>query len=88
MAEIRVYHDGRFLCRAVCQELVGETISLKELIRVRTARRRELRETLTDRVALLDQLLAVPQPPPPVETPQPPPAAPSRPTRLKRYINE
>ena len=88
MAEIRVYHDGRFLCRAVCQELAGETISLKELIRVRTARRRELRATLTDRAALLDQLLAVPQPPPPVETPQPPPAAPSRPTRLKRYINE
>ena len=49
MAEIRVYHEGRFLCRAVCQELAGETSSLKELIKTRTARRRELREPLTGR---------------------------------------
>jgi len=88
MAEIRVYHEGRFLCRAVCQELAGETISLKELIRVRTARRRDLRETLTDRAALLDQLLAVPQPPPPGEAPEIPASSPSRTPRLKRYINE
>jgi putative transposase len=85
MAEIRVYHDGRYLCRAVCQELAGETISLKELIRVRTARRRELRETLADRAALLDQLLAMPQPPSPVEEPK---STGSSPPRLKRYINE
>ena len=23
MAEVRVFHEGRFLCRAVCQELAG-----------------------------------------------------------------
>ena len=33
MAEIRVFHQNRFLCRAVCQELAGETISLKDIIR-------------------------------------------------------
>lgn len=27
MAEIRVYRGGEFLCRAVCQELAGETVS-------------------------------------------------------------
>ncbi len=88
MAEIRVYYEGRFLCRAICQELAGETISLKELIKTRDARRRELRETLTDRAALLDQLLAVPQLPPPAETPEPIVASLPRTTRLKRYINE
>jgi putative transposase len=88
MAEIRVYHHDRFLCRAVCQELAGETISLKELIRTRDARRRELRATLTDRAALLDQLLGAPQQPPPVESPEPPVPAPPRPPRLKRYVNE
>jgi putative transposase len=86
MAEIRVYHHDRFLCRAVCQELAGETISLKELVKVRDARRRELRATLTDRAALLDQLLGAPRQPPPVESPEPP--APPRPPRLKRYVNE
>jgi len=88
MAEIRVYYEGRFLCRAICQELAGETISLKELIKTRDARRRELRETLTDRAALLDQLLAVPQLPPPAETPEPIVASLPQTTRLKRYINE
>lgn len=88
MAEIRVYHNGRFLCRAVCQELAGETISLKELIRTRDTRRRELRETLTDRAALLDQLLAVPQPAPADPLPSPTAAPQRRTTRLKRYVNE
>jgi putative transposase len=26
VAEVRVFHGGRFLCRAVCQELAGETV--------------------------------------------------------------
>jgi putative transposase len=88
MAEIRVYHHDRFLCRAVCQELAGETISLKELVKVRDARRRELRATLTDRAALLDQLLATSQHPPADPIPEQPASAPPRPVRLKRYINE
>lgn len=88
MAEIRVYHHDRFLCRAVCQELAGETISLKELVKVRDARRRELRATLTDRAALLDQLLAPPQQPPADPIPEQPALASPRPPRLKRYLNE
>lgn len=88
MAEIRVYHEGRFLCRAVCQELAGETISLKELIKTRDARRRDLRETLTDRAALLEQLLPRPQPEPRVAEQEPIVAPLPRTTRLKRYINE
>ncbi len=88
MAEIRVYHEGRFLCRAVCQELAGETISLKELIKTRDARRRELRETLTERAALLEQLLPRPQPEPRVAEQEPIVASLPRTARLKRYINE
>jgi putative transposase len=88
MAEIRVYHNDHFLCRAVCQELAGETISLKELIRVRDARRRELRATLTDRAALRTQLLGVSRTSPVDPIPEPPAPAPPRPARLKRYHNE
>ena len=29
LAEIRVFHEGRFLCRAICPELAGTTIGLK-----------------------------------------------------------
>ena len=33
VAEVRVFHEGRFVCRAVCQELAGETVPLREVIR-------------------------------------------------------
>ena len=55
--EVRVFHDGRFLCRAVCQELAGETVPLREVIRARERRRRELRRTIQDRRKVVDSLL-------------------------------
>ena len=33
MAEIRIFHHDRFLCRAICAELAGETIALRDIIR-------------------------------------------------------
>jgi putative transposase len=86
LAEIRVYHGDQFICRAICQELADQTISLKELIRARNARRRELREHIAARTNIADQFL-------PVARPKPrPPAAPSErpagPPPLKRYVNE
>ncbi len=39
LAEIRVYHQGAFLCRAVAPELAAATISLKDLQTARTRRR-------------------------------------------------
>jgi putative transposase len=85
MAEIRVYHGDTFICHAVCQELAGQTISLKEIIATRNRRRRQLREQLADRRAVVDLLLeahAV------EETPPPAPSEESPLPRLKRYINE
>ncbi len=87
LAEIRVYHQDRFLCRAVCPALAGATIGLKDLVRARTARRRELRGGITERAKLVELLIGVhadaPLPVPPAEE------APSSPTpRLKRYYNE
>jgi putative transposase len=32
LAELRVFYEGRFLCRAICQELAGETIAMREII--------------------------------------------------------
>jgi putative transposase len=32
MAEIRVFYQNTFVCRAICQELAGQTISLKEIV--------------------------------------------------------
>jgi putative transposase len=62
LAEIRVFHHEGFLCRAICPELAGQTIALKEITAARTARRRALRQGIRDRATVVDQLLAVHQP--------------------------
>jgi putative transposase len=86
LAEIRVFHHDRFLCRAVCPELSAATIGLKDLVRARNARRRELRTGIGERAKLVELLIGVhadaPSPLSPKE--EVPPSAP----RLKRYLNE
>ena len=42
----------------MCQELAGETVSLKEIIRARWQRKRELQRQVSTRRSLIDQLLA------------------------------
>jgi Mu transposase, C-terminal len=56
LAEVRVFHQGQFLCRAVSAELAAATISLKDLEAARNRRRRELRTELTSRRSLVDAL--------------------------------
>ena len=81
MGEIRVFHEGTFLCRAVSPELADQTISFRELQAARTTRRRLLRAALDQRRSLVDDLTAPPETPPPTTTSQP--AAPA--SRLRRY---
>jgi len=86
LAEIRVYHENTFVCRAVCHELAGETIALKDLIRARNRRRRTLQETLDERAALVNALR-----PAATATPAAEPAAQaveSAPPQLKRYYHD
>ncbi len=85
LAEIRVFHRDRCLCRAVCPELAGATITLKDLERARNARRRDLRAGISDRDKLVELLLGVHADAPP---PPPPEVPPPTPPQLKRYRNE
>ncbi len=87
LAEIRVFHEGAFLCRAICPELAGETVSLKEIVSARNRRRRELRSELQDRRATVEELLALRRHEQPPDEPEPEPPRPEKP-RLKRYIHE
>jgi hypothetical protein len=58
MGEIRVFYKDRFLGPAVSAELAGETIPLRDIIRVRNQRRRrELSSVLYDRQKVVDSLL-------------------------------
>jgi len=47
----------RFLCRAICPELAGETVPLRDIVSARNRRRRELRQHIEDRRRTADSLL-------------------------------
>ena len=88
MAEIRIFYQDHFLCRAICPDLADRTISLKEITAARNARRRDLRTRLGERASVIDRLIEVHRPAPPdVPAPEQSPAQPERP-RLKRYREE
>jgi putative transposase len=97
VAEVRVFYHDRFLCRAICQELAGATVPLRDILRARNRHRRDLRQTLRDRAQVVESLLAAHRGHPsaatalddtvPVEAGLPAPLMTSTP-RLKRYINE
>jgi putative transposase len=88
VGEVRVFHQGVFLCRAVCPELAGEAVSLKEIVSARTRRRRELAAELRERRAVVEELLALRRHEPSVEELISESPAPSQEPRLKRYIHE
>lgn len=88
MAEIRVFYNDRFLCRAISAELAGETVPLREIVRVRNSRRKELRRILSSRQKTVDVLLQLKKGPT-VDKPSASPAGEVTPaTRIKRYRNE
>lgn len=60
LAEIRVFHKKKFLCRAISQDLDSGTVRLKEIVQARNARRRELRENIKYRCSMVDALLKNP----------------------------
>ncbi|NTU80284.1 MAG: hypothetical protein HGA45_13065 [Chloroflexales bacterium] len=88
MAEIRVYHNTEFLCRAIAQELEGQTITLKEIVQARNRRRQQLRADRDDRQAVVELLLEAHQAPPSTPEPTLEQASEPSPLRLKRYAND
>lgn len=87
VAEIRVFYNDRFLCRAICQEMAGETVSLREIVHARDRRRRELSQTILDRRAVADSLLNAKRWMPTDDGEPPSPTKPPT-IKLKRYRND
>lgn len=86
LAVIRIFYQERFLCRAVCSELAGQQVSLKDVVQARSQQRRRVRQGIKERLSVVEQLQAAKssEPPPPSAEP----AALPPPPRLKRYYNE
>lgn len=56
LGEVRVFHQNSFVCRAVSAELAHRTLSLKEVVAARRARRQDLREGMNQRRSVVDRL--------------------------------
>jgi putative transposase len=88
VAEVRLFHRGKFLCRAICPELAGQTIALRDIRHARDQRRRELRATLRDRHETVEALLDLRRRSPAPEQLPAQEAGRVRTPILKRYHNE
>ena len=97
VAEVRVFYHDRFLCRALCQELAGAAVPLRDIIKARNRHRRDLRQTLRDRAQVVESLLAAHRGQSheaeasdnPVSSEASVPSLPeTQAPRLKRYLNE
>jgi putative transposase len=87
VAEVRVFYRNRFLCRAICQELAGETVSFREIASARNRHRRELRKAVLDRRRVVDALWQARCWGSTSESPAEPQPTPSPPrVKLKRYF--
>jgi putative transposase len=57
LAEIRVFHRNRFLCRAINAEHAGRTMTLKDIQTARVRHRRALRTAIHERIARVADFL-------------------------------
>ena len=60
LAEIWVYHENTFICKAVCQALQSKSFSLKEIVSARRQRKKELKQLISSRKSIVDSLLGNP----------------------------
>lgn len=68
LAEVHVYADNEFICRAVCFELSDKTVTLKEIIKARRQRKKELNESLKDLLSVTEKHTTVSLPSEPEPT--------------------
>ena len=56
LAEIKVYFEDNFICTAICQELAGIAVGLKEIQSARSKIKKELRDNIRQSEQVLHQL--------------------------------
>ena len=88
LAEIMVYSNNIFLCRAICAELADQTLTLKSLVKARNDRRKELRTAITSRSAIVDRFISIHHPKEAPDTVPSETINKKGDKKLKRYENE
>ncbi|MHA7146472.1 transposase [Arthrobacter sp. TmT3-37] len=75
ISEIRVFHRGSFVCNAINPTYEHTSISIKEIQAARTARRRQLRAHINERITTFPVQIPQPERDEPAAPPNPLPAA-------------
>lgn len=87
ITEIRVFHKNQFICRAVDPDHETSTITLKDIQAARSARRRELRGQINQRIAVVAKHL--PDLAPAKQAPAPEPTdRPKKRPKLRTYLED
>ncbi|NJL72386.1 MAG: DDE-type integrase/transposase/recombinase [Candidatus Competibacteraceae bacterium] len=86
MSYINVYADGNFVCKASCKELEGKETSLREIIKERAERKKEVKEAVQARQLLAKQSFC--QAPPVPEKTAESQAKTEPPRRIFKYFYE
>ena len=87
LAEIRVFYEDKFLCRAICTKLESTAISLKEIVRARNQRRRELKTKINSRYDVVADYISAHAAEEHIDIVPAVDKEPAQP-KLKRYLNE
>ncbi len=56
LAEIRVYHNNKYICTAVSQDLESHQISAQDIIKARNKKRKELNKLIKSKTSIIDSI--------------------------------
>ncbi|MBG6191672.1 putative transposase [Arthrobacter sp. CAN_A212] len=87
ITEIRIFHKNQYICKAVDPAHETATITLKDIQAARSARRRELRGQINERITVVAQHLPEVIPPRSDPAPTPPPPVRKR-ALLRTYLED
>ncbi len=57
ISSIRIYYKNEYLCQPVSNEFSNKKVSIKEIIQIRNARRKELKQEITQRLSYADSVI-------------------------------
>lgn len=87
VAEIQVFHRGQHICKAVDPTHERSIMTFKDIQKARSARKRQLRGQINERIATVAEFLPAGQPT--TEAPQPDPAVHrTKKTKLRTYAED
>jgi putative transposase len=88
LAEIRVYHNNKYICSAISPDLSENTVSFNQLRTARKKRKAELNKTIKQRKSLVDLILDRPECSVPTKKKKLPQKEAKPKSKLRMYENE